>query len=42
MADDLGQADPPSEYRLVYIDGKGSNYADSPGVFGIEVRPVEP
>lgn len=35
-------AEPPSEYRLVYIDGKGSNYADSPGVFGIEFRHVEP
>jgi hypothetical protein len=28
-------ADPPSEYRLVFIDPAGSNYADSPEVFGV-------
>ncbi|MCF6446150.1 hypothetical protein [Nereida sp. MMG025] len=26
---------PPSEYWLAYIDPKGSNYSQSPGVFGI-------
>ncbi|MEG3162736.1 hypothetical protein U1763_19725 [Sphingomonas sp. LB2R24] len=36
------QADPPSEFRLAYIDQKGDNYADSPGAFGIEFRHLEP
>lgn len=33
---------PPSEFRLVYIDKKGENYADSPRAFGIELKHIEP
>ncbi|NHO42989.1 hypothetical protein GOB83_12515 [Acetobacter fabarum] len=33
---------PPSEFRLVFIDPKGSNYAQSPGVYGIEFKHLEP
>ncbi|MFT8326890.1 hypothetical protein [Gluconobacter oxydans] len=33
---------PQSEFRLVFIDPKGSNYAQSPGVFGIELKHLKP
>lgn len=33
---------PRSEFRLVFIDPKGSNYALSPGVYGIELKHLEP
>ena len=36
------EAEPPSEYRLVYLDAKGNNYSGSPGAFGIEFRHLEP
>lgn len=36
------RADPPSEYWLSFIDGKGGNYEDSPAAFGIELRHLEP
>jgi hypothetical protein len=35
-------ADPPSEFRLAFIDPKGSNYAQSPSVFGIELKHLQP
>ncbi len=35
-------ATPASEFWLAYIDAKGNNYADSPGVFGIRLRHLEP
>lgn len=35
-------ADPPSEFRLAYIDPKGSNYEESPRAFGIELKHLEP
>ncbi len=35
-------SDPPSEYWLAFIDGKGRNYKDSPAAFGIELKHLEP
>lgn len=35
-------ANPPSEYWLSFIDPKGLNYADSPAVFGIVLRHLDP
>lgn len=35
-------ADPPSEFYLVFIDPKGRNYAQSPGVFGIDLKHLQP
>ncbi len=32
----LVSANPPSEFRLVFIDPKGTNYAQSPSVFGVD------
>jgi hypothetical protein len=35
-------ADPPSEFRLAFIDPKGTNYVQSPSVFGIELKHLKP
>ena len=35
-------ANPPSEFRLAFIDPKGTNYVQSPAVFGIELEHVQP
>ncbi|HEX5182010.1 MAG TPA: hypothetical protein VFW19_02540 [Allosphingosinicella sp.] len=33
---------PPSEFILAFIDPKGTNYAESPKVFGIELQLMQP
>lgn len=35
-------ADPPSEYWLAYIDPAGNRYSQSPGVFGVAFKHLEP
>ena len=35
-------ANPPSEFWLAHIDPKGSNYAQSPAAFGIDLRHLDP
>jgi hypothetical protein len=35
-------ADPPSEYWLVFIDPAGNNYRQSPSIFGIEFKHWKP
>jgi hypothetical protein len=35
-------ANPPSEFRLAYIDPKGMNYEDSPRAFGVDLKHLEP
>jgi len=35
-------ANPPSEFRLAYIDPKGTNYEESPRAFGIDFKHLEP
>jgi len=36
------RADPPSEFMLVFIDPKGRNYAQSPSVFGVMLKHLQP
>ncbi len=35
-------ANPPSEFWLAFIDGRGSSYSKSPSAFGIELRHLRP
>lgn len=35
-------ADPPSEFWLAFIDQSGTNYSQSPAVYGIELKHLQP
>lgn len=35
-------AEPPSEFWLAFIDQKGTNYSQSPAVYGVELKHLQP